>query len=222
MHLFGFLRKAYRRRRIGAGAYELTSLRAPRALRERGQSIIEILVVMSLLVIVGVGASVLVSGVFIGRLRTTEGAEALALAQEGIDAVRSIRDGAWNENTFTQSGVTISGGQWVFLGEGTDETIGQYTRTITFADICRDASDDITACPGTYTDVHIRQATVTVSWDVVPGVTTSVESVTYLTNWKTSEWLEDVTADFSDGTFSNTETSGVLGDGDGAVTLQAL
>ncbi len=187
---------------------------------ERGQSIVEVILAM---MIFGTIAGVLVSlalGGFRSLSQGGEQTEAEALAQQGIEAVRAVRDEAYNQMVYDQSGVEVSGGGWVLSGEGTTDSIGKYTRTISFASVCRDASDDLTACPGSYTDVQSKEITVTVSWTTTGGKTNTVKRIAYLTNWDSQEWTEDVTADFSDGTFSSTENSTTLGDADGAIILQ--
>jgi hypothetical protein len=77
----------------------------------------------------------------------------------------------------------------------------------------------VVSCPGSYLDRHSVVVTATVDWQPRPGVTNTVRRTAELTNWDTLEWREDVTAEFSDGSFASTATSGSLGDGDGAVVL---
>ncbi len=117
-----------------------------------------------------------------------EQTEAEALAQEGIEAVRSIRDSAWNQLTYATSSVSVSSTQWVFDGEDSVEIIGQYTRTISFLDVCRDETDDIVNCPGSYTDIHSKKIISKVSWEIRPGIENTVQQVGYLTNWNTKLW----------------------------------
>lgn len=193
----------------------------PGARSQSGQSILEVIIALAIFGLIAAALASLSVGGLVGLEQGGEQTQAEALAQEGIEAIRSIRDGAWNENVYTTSSVAISGGEWVFSGEGTTETIGKFTRTISFKDVCRDASDDIAPCPSTYTDVHSKEATVAISWETRPGVTNIVQKIAYITNWDSRDRLEDVTADFADGTFTTT-TSTTLGDGDGAVTLEEL
>lgn len=188
---------------------------------QTGQSIMEVVLVMAIFGILAAALASLVVGGLRSLQQGGQQTEAEALAQEGMAAVRSIRDGAWNELLYDQSKVEVVGSQWVLSGEGTSETIGIFTRTISFSDVCRDGTDDIVACPGTYTDVHSKKVVVAVEWDTTTGATNAVEKTAYLTNWDSQDWTEDVTSDFTDGTFSSTENSVSLGDGDGAVTLQA-
>jgi type II secretory pathway pseudopilin PulG len=179
-----------------------------------GQSLIEVLLALAIFALVAASLISLVVGGFVALEQGGEQTQAEALAQEGVEAVRSIRDRAWNENVFDTSSVVINVSQWEFLGEGTTETIDQFTRVIDFFDVCRDASNEIVTCPGLYNDVHSKQAVVTVTWEIRPGVSNTVRKEAYITNWDTFDWLEDTLGDFNDGTLINTVTSTVYGDGD--------
>jgi len=95
-------------------------------------------------------------------------------------------------------------------------------RPIDFAPVCRDGSNEIAVCPAVYTDVHSKEATVTIAWTIRDGITNFVQHILYVTNWDSREWVEDTVTDFSDGIFTDTEVSSTLGDGDGAITLTAL
>ncbi len=156
----------------------------------RGQSVLEIIIAMAIFVLI---ASSMISLVLGGNTALEQGGEqtqAEYLAQEAIEAIRSIRDGAWNEIIYNQSAVATSNHKWVFSGEGTDETIGQYTRTITFEDVCRDNLNNIATCPASYTDIYTKKISVVIEWTVRQGITNSVEQTTYLTNWDSIDWLQ--------------------------------
>ena len=143
---------------------------------------------------------------------------AAELAIEGIEGVRNIRDQAFNELQYAQSGVSTAGGAWDFLGEGSSETVDEFTRTISFVDVCRDGSNEIATCPASYTDPHTKEVSVVVSWESRPGATSQVERTTYLTNWASAiwpqsdwsggggqpEWSDDTMYDSDDG---NVDTS---------------
>jgi len=157
---------------------------------QRGQSMLEVIIALAIFALISSALTSLALGGFTGLVQGGEQTEAEALAQEGIEAVRSIRDRAWNEYTFTQAAVQVSGGEWGFGIEGSSETIGQFTRTITFAEVCRDGSDEIAACPATYTDVHAKEATVSVTWNPRTGITNEVKRVAYITNWDSADWMQ--------------------------------
>ncbi len=156
-----------------------------------GQSIAEVILALAFFgFIVGALLTMSASGIK-GINRGADHGGADALAEEGVEAVRAIRDAsAWNQNTYTQSGVAIDANAWKFLGEGTSETIGKYTRAIRFSDVCRDSSGEITDCPGAYTDVHSKLVDVEVSWLVRQGLTNSVKRSTYITNWDSREFTQ--------------------------------
>jgi hypothetical protein len=156
----------------------------------RGQSILEVIVAMAIFALIGAAMATLSVGGFTALEQGGESTQASALAEEGIGAVRAIRDRAWNENTFSTSSVSVSGSRWIFDGENTTETIGQFTRTISYDNVCRDASNDITTCPGNYTDVHTKLVTSEVSWTIRPGVTNSVTRTAYLSNWDSQDWTQ--------------------------------
>jgi Tfp pilus assembly protein PilV len=158
--------------------------------QQSGQSILEVIVAMAVFALIAGAMTTLVLGSFTGLAQGGEQTQAEAIAAEGIEAVRAIRDTAWNTNTYAQSGVSVSGSEWVFDGESTADTIGQFTRTLAFTDVCRDGSDNIATCPATYTDVHTLQASSTATWDTRSGVSNTVQKVAYITNWDSKDWLQ--------------------------------
>ncbi|MDD4333099.1 MAG: hypothetical protein PHT51_03225 [Patescibacteria group bacterium] len=187
---------------------------------KNGQSLLEIILAVAIFGLVAATITTMVLGGDASLSQGGKQTEALAYAQEGIEAVRSIRDRAWNENKYATSSVATSSGEWIYNGEGTTQTIGEFARTIAFSDVCRDISDNITVCPGEYIDPHTKKVTVRVSWVTSAGATNNVEKIAYLSNWHKKVWPEDILADFSDGTFTNTIATTTYGTGNGAVVLQ--
>ena len=118
-----------------------------------------------------------------------QSSQATALAQEGLEIVRNVRDGTdWTVDglgTFTL-GVPYhpeqSGGpppEWI-LGAGT-ESIGEFTRQIVFEEVRRNSNDDI-ALAGGVVDTDSARTIVTVSWQE-RGRSHEVELTSYFTNW---------------------------------------
>ena len=95
-------------------------------------SLVELIIAMAIFALIVLGLTGMVVGGYTALDRSGEQTEASALAQEGIEAVRSIKNRAWNNLSYSTSGVQIVGGQWTFTGEGTVDTIGKYTRTISW------------------------------------------------------------------------------------------
>ena len=155
-----------------------------------GQSLIEVIIAIAIFVFIGNSITTLIIGSFNALTQGGECTQATALAQEGIEAVRGIQERAWNEIFYSTSSVAISGNKWIFGGEGTTETIGQYDRTISFDNICRDLSDDIISCPGSYTDLYTKKVTSFVDWSTREGINNTVNQVSYLTNWDSQEWTQ--------------------------------
>jgi hypothetical protein len=186
---------------------------------QSGQGLVEVIIALAIFALIAASIAGLAVGGFTGIQRSGLHIRAQAYAQEGLEAVRAIRDRAWNELIFSQSGVEIIDGQWVFKGEGTTDNSGPFTRTIVFTDICRDSNYDIVSCPGDFMDIHSTQVTVQVDWQTSDGQPASLRQTAYFTFWDAKEISEDLTIDFGDGTFDQTELSDTAGDGNGAVLL---
>ncbi len=158
--------------------------------KNRGSSLLEVILAIALF---GFLCSALVSmslGGFSSLRQGGEYSEAEAFAQQGIEAVRAIRDSAWNKIIYSNSAVTSTGNAWQFVGENTSSTFGKYTRNISFANVCRDVSNNITTCPGTYTDLNSKLVTVNVSWLSEHSAVNTIEKITYLTNWESRDWTQ--------------------------------
>ena len=156
----------------------------------RGQSLLEVIIAMAIFVLIASALASMAVGSFAALEQGGEQTEAEGLAQEGIEAVRAIRDRAWNEVRFTTSTVATSALGWGFGAEGSTQTIGQYTRTISFENVCRNSSSDIAACPASSTDPHVRKVTSAVSWTTAVGAVNIVERVGLFANWDSRDWKQ--------------------------------
>jgi type II secretory pathway pseudopilin PulG len=101
--------------------------------------------------------------------RALERTQAAYLLEEGVEAVKSVRDTAWSTIAGLTSGTTYylswTGSAWALTT--TPSTIDVFTRTIVCATVYRDANDDI-ATSGT-ADTGTRSCTVTVAWSAPSG-----------------------------------------------------
>src|SRR3989338_1570665 len=129
-----------------------------------GQGLLEAVLAMALFGFIALALISLALGGFGGILQGGDQTRAEFLAQEGLEAVRAIRDRAWNENIYAKSAVADGLASWAFSGEGTEDVIGKFTRIISFESVCRDSGDEIAVCPGAYTDVHSKKIIVEVEW----------------------------------------------------------
>lgn len=150
---------------------------------ERGVGMLEIVIAVA--IISAAFFSVLQISTFTLKVMQdrNDKAKALAYAQEGIEAVRNMRDGGWTANI---SGLTFgsiyylatSGSQWALTGTNPGALDGKFARTIVLANVSRDINDNIVTTGGT-DDPKTKKATVIVSWG---SPAKSVQLVTYITD----------------------------------------
>lgn len=110
--------------------------------------------------------------------------QATLLAEEGVEAAVALRDTSWSgtigEATLgTPYLITWNGSAWALTQTAT-ETDHVFWRTVTFASVMRDGSDEIIASGGT-TDPNTRLATVSVSW-FFHNATSTVTLSRYVSN----------------------------------------
>ena len=88
------------------------------------------------------------------------------LADEGLEASRSIRDGAFTNLVDGAHGLAISGGMWTY--SGTQDVTGLFTRSVTISTI----------------DASTKEITSTVTWQQNAQRTGTVSTTTRLANWQ--------------------------------------
>jgi len=149
----------------------------------RGFGVIEALVVTAIVTVALSG--LLEAGTLAIRLLHTEqqNLEATMLAQEGLEAVRSIRDESWTNNIAPLTIGTlyypiIVNSKWSLSPTAPAPLNGIYTRQITFGPVNRNGTDDI-ADTGTL-DLNTKKVTATILW----GSNKQVQLVSYITNFQ--------------------------------------
>ncbi len=131
-----------------------------------GFSLVSVLLAVS---IFGLIVTALVGSLIYGQESTAmAGARSRAaiLADEGLEAVRSIRDENFSNLTDGPHGLVISGNQWTL--SGTSDTIDSFTRQIVISSV----------------DANRKQVTSTISWQQNPQYTGQVQAISYITNWR--------------------------------------
>ncbi|OGD23329.1 hypothetical protein A2Z10_01395 [Candidatus Azambacteria bacterium RBG_16_47_10] len=108
---------------------------------------------------------------------------ALAVAQEGMEAVRTVRDAGWTDNIATLSFgsayyVATSSGQWLLTVTDPGLIANTYARTVVIDNVSRDINDDITAVGG-IDDPGTKKVTTMVTWG---NPAKTLQLVTYITN----------------------------------------
>ena len=146
-----------------------------------GFGIIEIIVAMGLfLIFAGAGTTSIIQSFNTNRLGDEE-SEATFYAQEGIEAVRSIKNQQWTNLTDSTNGLDNSGGTWAF--SGSSDTNGRFTRVVTLIQAERDGNGDIVASGG-IADTDTFKVISTVTWDFTPTRNNTVDVITYLTQFE--------------------------------------
>jgi len=136
----------------------------------KGQSLIELLIAAGIFVMtVSVVASLLIDG-YISNLQASQNSQAIFLTEEGLEAVRSIRDNNWNDLTSGSHGISISQNQWIFQGEeeNISDKLPEGVRKVIVESI----------------GVDRKKVTSQVTWKIPPAKSTKIELVTYFTNWQ--------------------------------------
>lgn len=154
--------------------------------RQHGIALVEIVVVIA---IVGIAVFSLYELVVLSRAtvsRELRRVQAVSLAQEGLEAVRVIRDQSWSANIAplsagTTYSATLSGTSWALTTINPGPIDSLYTRTLVFANVNRDANDNISEAGSA--DADTRKITSTVSWQE-RGSSRAVTLATYITNFQ--------------------------------------
>ncbi len=143
----------------------------------RGVSLVEVLIgasiiTIALVVIVNIYASLVSISI-----RNTPRIQATLLAEEGIEAVKIMRDGDWTSNIGTLSNSTNyhlywNGTSWI--STTTSFLIDDvFDRNFTISDVYRDSNFNITNTGGGTFDAGSKKVTVTVSWANSNGTSTT-------------------------------------------------
>jgi len=149
--------------------------------RPSGFSLIETIIALALFIIIASGGILaFISSLNMNRT-SQENTQAVSLAQEGIEAVRSLRNQSFANLLPGTYGLGISGGQWTFAGSS--DNIGKFSRQVIIAPVSRDAGGTIVPSGGT-PDADTMLATVRVKWDFTPGVSRQIDNAFYFTNWR--------------------------------------
>lgn len=140
----------------------------------KGFSLIEVLVACAVISLTSIALMSSISkGVNLSN-RALRQVQASNLIEEGVEAIKSIRDNDWNiisnlslnTNYYLSFDTNIN--TWS-LGTNPIEAIdGIFTRKVIFSQVNRDANDDISAT-GTL-DVGIKKVNVEVSWATPSGI----------------------------------------------------
>jgi Tfp pilus assembly protein PilV len=131
----------------------------------RGAGLIEVVVAAAILVIVVVGIASAHRLLIRSSRQVIYGTQAALLAEEGLEAVRVLRDSAWaniaSSTVDTSYTLVWTGSTW---GLSASPTLidGVFDRRVTFGSVHRNSDDDIAASGALDDDTY--RVDVTVSW----------------------------------------------------------
>ena len=149
----------------------------------KGFGLVEVLVALGVFVLIAFwGVSVVLHSFSSNRLGDEE-TKATVYAQEGIEAVRSIKNQDWDSLSVGSFGMDDSGGSWAFAGSS--DSLDNFTRVVEISEVRRDGSGEIVETGGSVDDDTVRVVS-RVSWNYSPDRSNEVELVTYLTNFEKS------------------------------------
>lgn len=103
-----------------------------------------------------------------GVVRSGMHQRALAVADEGMEAVRSIRDADFSELASGTYGLEISDGEWQLTNSAMD--VNNLSRSVEITEL----------------DSDTREVAVTVNWDGISGQNKEIALTSRLTNWQAS------------------------------------
>lgn len=153
----------------------------------KGFSLIELIVAVGIFAILGAGVTYIIINSYSNFQGTGDRQAVAKFAQEGIEAVRAIRDNSWEDiEDAVGSNYGVSqdqNGVWQFAGS--DNSQNFLTRVVTLANVYRDDNGDIVEAGGTV-DINTKKVTVTVSGQGISDYTLT----TYLTNWSNKYWTQ--------------------------------
>jgi len=134
-----------------------------------GFSLVEIILAVGIIAVV---VSVFVGALVYGQESTAiagQRARAVLLAEEGVEAARNLRDGAFTNLTDGTFGIVASGGQWILSGSSDSTDI--FNRQLAIS---------------TATASKKKLVTSTVAWQQTQQRLATVSVASELTNWRAS------------------------------------
>lgn len=149
--------------------------------KNKGIALLEIVIVTA---VIAVGFMSIIAFLVFSRgvtFQIARNTEATSLAEEAIEAVRTIRDEKWSSvPTAGTYYPEISGTKWILSGSDPGPINNLYTRTVVIEDVLRDGNDDISGSGSLDSDT--KRVIATVSWSEA-NQSKQVVLTTYITNF---------------------------------------
>ncbi len=150
----------------------------------QGFSLVEVILALAIFMILAVSGVTTVLHSFSVNKLGEEQTNAELYAQEGIEAVRSIKNQGWSNliADVQTKGLKTTSGFWEFNGS-TSDTKDKYTRSVLVSAVNRDVSGNIVDSGGA-TDPDTLKITSNVSWNYSGPRNDTISYLTYLTNFR--------------------------------------
>lgn len=138
--------------------------------RQSGQSLIEVLVALAIFVLVISVLFALLGNSFLSSRQAQETSQALFLAEEGLEASRSLRDNNWDDLSSGSHGLVIADNHWIFQGteEDLSSQLNQGKRQIMISDL----------------EPERKLVSSRVWWQISPARNNEVILATVLSHWQ--------------------------------------
>lgn len=140
---------------------------------------IEIIIALGIFMMISANVTVLFLSSYGSNLRDAERLQADMYLQQTAEAVRSMRDYSFGSLANGTHGLSSAAGYWQFAGS--QDVLGQYTRSVTVEDTYRDASCNMVESGEV--DVSRKKLTYTVSWELEEENPAVISAQQYLTDW---------------------------------------
>lgn len=172
-------------------------------IKNKGFSIVEVILAISLFAMFSTAILYLSLDIVQRDSKVELDNVALQYAQEGLEAVRNIRDQNFLLLTNGDHGLQFTNDTWSFI-QAPEDVDGFYSRTVTVFDVYRDPSGNI-ATSGDL-DPDTKMVISNVTWLQMGIFPRSVTLTTYFSNWQGDDWIITICSEFDAGTFSDTES----------------
>jgi hypothetical protein len=167
-------------------------------------SSIEILLAICIFAIMTIGVFYLSMDVVQNDAKVSLDSQALFYAQEGVEAVISIRDRNFLNVVNGTHGLVKTGGQWM-LGPPPEVIDSTYQRKIIISDVYRNDQGNIDP-EGDVLDISTKKVTSQVFWYDRGTEPRTTEITSYIADWRGDKWVTTTCDDFLGGTMSATES----------------
>jgi Tfp pilus assembly protein PilV len=145
---------------------------------QKGIGLVEVLVAASIFSVI-LGSLIVASNLYFrGASDSLKVAKAAYLAEEGIEAVKTMRDVSWENISDLSDGVDYylvfnvsSTTNYVWELTTTETDIDYFTRVLNFTEVQRDIDGRIVSSGGTV-DVNSRRLDVSIFWTTKSGIVT--------------------------------------------------